>query len=129
MRTTPSQTVGPFFAIELPYSDGPYVVAEGTADAIWLRGRLIEHRRMRLETTPLEERKHPLHVVVRLLQLLPPERLNIREAAPAMIGAFAAIEGQQAARARRIREDAALHAAGSAVRMSGAPARITMVCS
>jgi protocatechuate 3,4-dioxygenase alpha subunit len=42
VRTTPSQTVGPFFAIELPYSDGPYVVAEGTAEAIWLRGRLID---------------------------------------------------------------------------------------
>jgi protocatechuate 3,4-dioxygenase alpha subunit len=42
VRTTPSQTVGPFFAIELPYSDGPYVVAEGTAGAVWLRGRLID---------------------------------------------------------------------------------------
>jgi protocatechuate 3,4-dioxygenase alpha subunit len=41
-RTTPSQTVGPFFAIELPYSDGPYVVADGTAGAIWLRGRLFD---------------------------------------------------------------------------------------
>ena len=42
MGTTPSQTVGPFFAIELPFGDGPYVVAKGTDDAIWLRGRVID---------------------------------------------------------------------------------------
>ena len=42
MSTTPSQTVGPFFAIELPYSDGPYVVADGTEGAIWLRGRVFD---------------------------------------------------------------------------------------
>jgi protocatechuate 3,4-dioxygenase, alpha subunit len=42
LSTTPSQTVGPFFAIELPYSDGPYVVADGTEGAIWLRGRVFD---------------------------------------------------------------------------------------
>ena len=42
MATTPSQTVGPFFAIELPYGDGPYVVPEGTPGAIWLRGRVFD---------------------------------------------------------------------------------------
>jgi protocatechuate 3,4-dioxygenase, alpha subunit len=42
LSTTPSQTVGPFFAIELPYGDGPYVVREGTEGAIWVRGRLID---------------------------------------------------------------------------------------
>src|SRR6478672_6253138 len=42
MPTTPSQTVGPFFAIELPYGDGPYVVPEGTAGAVWLRGRVLD---------------------------------------------------------------------------------------
>jgi protocatechuate 3,4-dioxygenase, alpha subunit len=42
MPTTPSQTVGPFFAIELPYSDGPRVVPEGTAGAVWLRGRVLD---------------------------------------------------------------------------------------
>jgi protocatechuate 3,4-dioxygenase alpha subunit len=42
MPTTPSQTVGPFFSIELPYGDGRYVVREGTADAIWLRGRVLD---------------------------------------------------------------------------------------
>ena len=42
MPTTPSQTVGPFFAIELPYGDGRYAVPEGTRDAIWLRGRVFD---------------------------------------------------------------------------------------
>jgi protocatechuate 3,4-dioxygenase, alpha subunit len=42
MATTPSQTVGPFFAIELPFGDGPHVVREGTDDAIWLRGRVLD---------------------------------------------------------------------------------------
>ena len=42
MATTPSQTVGPFFAIELPYADGPYVVTEGTPGAVWLRGRVFD---------------------------------------------------------------------------------------
>jgi protocatechuate 3,4-dioxygenase alpha subunit len=42
MPTTPSQTVGPFFAIELPYDDGRHVVREGTPDAIWLRGRVLD---------------------------------------------------------------------------------------
>jgi protocatechuate 3,4-dioxygenase alpha subunit len=42
LSTTPSQTVGPFFAIELPYSDGPYVVADGTDGAIWLRGQVFD---------------------------------------------------------------------------------------
>ena len=27
---TPSQTVGPFFAMRLPWADGPFVVPEGT---------------------------------------------------------------------------------------------------
>jgi protocatechuate 3,4-dioxygenase alpha subunit len=42
LSTTPSQTVGPFLAIELPYGDGPYVVPEGTLGAVWLRGRLLD---------------------------------------------------------------------------------------
>ena len=41
MATTPSQTVGPFFAIELPYGDGPHVVGEATPGAIWLSGRIF----------------------------------------------------------------------------------------
>jgi protocatechuate 3,4-dioxygenase alpha subunit len=40
--TTPSQTVGPFFAIGLPWPDGPFVVPEGTPGAVWLRGRVLD---------------------------------------------------------------------------------------
>jgi protocatechuate 3,4-dioxygenase, alpha subunit len=39
---TPSQTVGPFFAIGLPWSAGPDVVPEGTPGAVWLRGRVTD---------------------------------------------------------------------------------------
>ncbi len=35
---TPSQTVGPFFAIALPWADGPHVVPEGTPGAITIAG-------------------------------------------------------------------------------------------
>jgi protocatechuate 3,4-dioxygenase, alpha subunit len=42
VSTTPSQTVGPFFAIELPYAEGPYVVPDGADGAIWLRGRVLD---------------------------------------------------------------------------------------
>ena len=39
---TPSQTVGPFFAIGLPWAEGPYAVPEGTAGAVWIRGRVFD---------------------------------------------------------------------------------------
>jgi protocatechuate 3,4-dioxygenase alpha subunit len=39
---TPSQTVGPFFAIGLPWSDGPDVVPSGTPGAFWLRGTVFD---------------------------------------------------------------------------------------
>jgi protocatechuate 3,4-dioxygenase alpha subunit len=39
---TPSQTIGPFFAVGLLSADGPYAVAEGTPDAFWLRGRILD---------------------------------------------------------------------------------------
>jgi len=39
---TPSQTVGPFFAVGLPWADGPYAVSEGTPGAIWLRGIVLD---------------------------------------------------------------------------------------
>ena len=42
MNETPSQTVGPFFAIGLPWPDGPYAVPEGTPGAVWLRGRVTD---------------------------------------------------------------------------------------
>jgi protocatechuate 3,4-dioxygenase alpha subunit len=39
---TPSQTVGPFFAIGLPWPDGPFAVVPGATGAIWLRGRVLD---------------------------------------------------------------------------------------
>jgi protocatechuate 3,4-dioxygenase alpha subunit len=39
---TPSQTVGPFFAIGLPWPDGPDVVPEGTPGAFWIRGNVLD---------------------------------------------------------------------------------------
>jgi protocatechuate 3,4-dioxygenase alpha subunit len=39
---TPSQTVGPFLAIGLPWPDGPYVVPAGTAGVIVIAGRVLD---------------------------------------------------------------------------------------
>jgi len=39
---TPSQTVGPFLAIGLPWADGPFVVPEGTPGAIEITGRVLD---------------------------------------------------------------------------------------
>jgi protocatechuate 3,4-dioxygenase alpha subunit len=39
---TPSQTIGPFFAVGLLSADGPYAVAEGTPDAFWIRGQILD---------------------------------------------------------------------------------------
>ena len=39
---TPSQTVGPYLALGLPWPDGPYVVPDGTPGAIWIRGSVID---------------------------------------------------------------------------------------
>ncbi len=39
---TPSQTVGPFFSFGLEWEDGPFAVAEGTAGAIRVEGRLLD---------------------------------------------------------------------------------------
>jgi protocatechuate 3,4-dioxygenase alpha subunit len=41
-ETTPSQTVGPFFAIGLPWPDGPDVVRADAEGAVWLRGRVTD---------------------------------------------------------------------------------------
>jgi protocatechuate 3,4-dioxygenase alpha subunit len=38
--TTPSQTVGPYFSIGLPWDLGPHAVAEGTPGAVWIRGSI-----------------------------------------------------------------------------------------
>lgn len=39
---TPSQTVGPFLSIGLPWADGPEVVGDGTPGAFWLRGTVTD---------------------------------------------------------------------------------------
>ena len=39
---TPSQTVGPFLAIALPWPDGPYVVPAGTPGAVVISGRVFD---------------------------------------------------------------------------------------
>jgi protocatechuate 3,4-dioxygenase, alpha subunit len=39
---TPSQTVGPFLSLALPWPDGPYVVAEDTPGAITISGRVLD---------------------------------------------------------------------------------------
>jgi protocatechuate 3,4-dioxygenase, alpha subunit len=44
-QTTPSQTVGPYFSIGLPWPDGPEVVPDGTEGAIWLRGTVFDGAR------------------------------------------------------------------------------------
>lgn len=40
--TTPSQTVGPYFAIGLPWGAGPYAVAEGAPGAIRIAGMVYD---------------------------------------------------------------------------------------
>ncbi len=40
--TTPSQTVGPYFAIGLPFDVGPFAVPEGTPGAIHLTGTIYD---------------------------------------------------------------------------------------
>jgi protocatechuate 3,4-dioxygenase alpha subunit len=42
LQLTPSQTVGPYFAIGLTWPDGPFVVPEGTDGAIRIRGRVTD---------------------------------------------------------------------------------------
>jgi len=39
---TPSQTVGPYFAIGLPWPQGPFAVAPGTPGAITIRGMIYD---------------------------------------------------------------------------------------
>jgi protocatechuate 3,4-dioxygenase, alpha subunit len=39
---TPSQTVGPFHAIGLPWTDGPFVVPPGTPGSIIISGRVLD---------------------------------------------------------------------------------------
>jgi protocatechuate 3,4-dioxygenase, alpha subunit len=39
---TPSQTIGPFFAVALPWADGPQVVPDGTPGALRIGGRVLD---------------------------------------------------------------------------------------
>jgi protocatechuate 3,4-dioxygenase, alpha subunit len=41
-KTTPSQTVGPYFAIGLPWPEGPQAVAPGTRGAITITGTIYD---------------------------------------------------------------------------------------
>ncbi|HEV2920528.1 MAG TPA: protocatechuate 3,4-dioxygenase subunit alpha, partial [Actinomycetota bacterium] len=42
MPLTPSQTIGPFFAVGLPWADGPEVVPAGTPGAVRIGGRVLD---------------------------------------------------------------------------------------
>jgi protocatechuate 3,4-dioxygenase alpha subunit len=42
LAPTPSQTVGPYFGMALPWEDGSFVVPQGTHGAIRLEGRLLD---------------------------------------------------------------------------------------
>jgi protocatechuate 3,4-dioxygenase alpha subunit len=42
LGTTPSQTVGPFLSIVLPWPDGSDLVADGAPDAITIGGRVVD---------------------------------------------------------------------------------------
>lgn len=41
-QLTPSQTIGPFLAIGLPWPDGPFVVPEGAPGAITIGGQVLD---------------------------------------------------------------------------------------
>lgn len=42
LGVTPSQTVGPYFAIGLTWDDGPFAVPEGTEGGFWIRGGVYD---------------------------------------------------------------------------------------
>jgi protocatechuate 3,4-dioxygenase, alpha subunit len=42
LQRSPSQTVGPYLSLGLPWTDGPFAVAEGTAGAVWIRGAVTD---------------------------------------------------------------------------------------
>ena len=41
-QITPSQTIGPFLSLGLPWQDGPYVVPAGTPGAVRITGRVLD---------------------------------------------------------------------------------------
>jgi protocatechuate 3,4-dioxygenase, alpha subunit len=42
LPVTPSQTIGPFFAVALIWPDGPEVVTDGTPGAVWIGGQVLD---------------------------------------------------------------------------------------
>jgi protocatechuate 3,4-dioxygenase alpha subunit len=42
LGTTPSQTIGPYLALVLPWEDGPDVVSAGAADTVTITGRMFD---------------------------------------------------------------------------------------
>jgi protocatechuate 3,4-dioxygenase, alpha subunit len=42
LESTPSQTVGPFFSIGLPWPEGPFVVGEGEPGAVIISGVVLD---------------------------------------------------------------------------------------
>ncbi|HEY4023137.1 MAG TPA: protocatechuate 3,4-dioxygenase subunit alpha [Pseudonocardiaceae bacterium] len=42
LLSTPSQTVGPYLSLVLPWPDGPFAVAEGTENAVWITGTVYD---------------------------------------------------------------------------------------
>lgn len=42
LEPTPSQTVGPYLSLGLPWEDGPFAVPEGSAGAIRISGRVFD---------------------------------------------------------------------------------------
>jgi protocatechuate 3,4-dioxygenase alpha subunit len=42
LQRSPSQTVGPYLSLGLPWTDGAFAVAEGTAGAVWIRGTVTD---------------------------------------------------------------------------------------
>jgi protocatechuate 3,4-dioxygenase alpha subunit len=51
---TPSQTIGPYLAIGLPWPDGPFVVPEGTPGAITISGHVIDGTGQKLPDAMVE---------------------------------------------------------------------------
>jgi protocatechuate 3,4-dioxygenase, alpha subunit len=41
-RSTPSQTVGPYLRIGLPWDDGPYAAPDGAAGSVRISGRVLD---------------------------------------------------------------------------------------
>jgi len=39
---SPSQTIGPYLSLGMPWADGPFVVPQGMPGSIWIRGRVTD---------------------------------------------------------------------------------------